>query len=77
MQGALSAVAKVMPMTYGVQAAGEAAAHTGVTGVFVRDALLILGCVILVLVASAATLKRRCGNSNGPKRGGRSWPWPG
>ncbi|MDI3405572.1 ABC transporter permease [Streptomyces cavernicola] len=58
MQGALSAVAKVMPMTYAVEAAGEAAAHPGVTGVFVRDALLILVCVILVLVASAATLKR-------------------
>ncbi|MEU8956013.1 ABC transporter permease [Streptomyces sp. NPDC048518] len=58
MQGALSAVAKVMPMTYAVQAAGEAANHPGVTGVFVRDALLILACVVLVLVASAATLKR-------------------
>ncbi|MDI3423929.1 ABC transporter permease [Streptomyces luteolus] len=58
MQGALSAVAKVMPMTYAVEAAGEAAAHSGVTGVFVRDALLILACVVLVLVASAATLKR-------------------
>lgn len=58
MQGALSAAAKVMPMSYAVQAATEAATHTGVTGLFVRDALLILGCVILVLVASAATLKR-------------------
>ncbi|MFI0242198.1 ABC transporter permease [Streptomyces sp. NPDC016845] len=58
MQGALSAVAKLMPMTYAVEAASQAAAHTGVTGVFVRDVLLILLCVILVLVASAATLKR-------------------
>jgi ABC-2 type transport system permease protein len=38
--------------------AGEAADHTGITGIFVRDALLILACVILVLVAGAATLKR-------------------
>jgi ABC-2 type transport system permease protein len=58
MQGALSAAAKAMPMTYAVQAAGEAAAHSGVTGIFVRDTLLILACVIMVLVASAATLKR-------------------
>lgn len=53
----LSAVAKVMPMTCAVQAATEEATHTGVTGIFVRDALLVLGCVILVLVASAATLE--------------------
>ncbi|MGW0537009.1 ABC transporter permease [Streptomyces sp. NPDC003032] len=58
MQGALAGIAKMMPMTYAVQAAGEAADHAGITGVFVRDALLILACVILVLVASAATLKR-------------------
>ncbi|MFH8484047.1 ABC transporter permease [Streptomyces longisporoflavus] len=58
MQGALAAAAKAMPMTYAVQAAGEAATHTEITGLFVRDALLILLCVILVLVASAATLKR-------------------
>ncbi|GAA2276788.1 transport permease protein [Streptomyces ruber] len=58
MHGSLGALAKVMPMTYAVQAAAEAAAHEGVTGVFVRDALLILGCVIGVLMASAATLKR-------------------
>ncbi|MET9680150.1 ABC transporter permease [Streptomyces coeruleorubidus] len=58
MHGALSAVAKAMPMTYAVQAAGEAATHTGITGLFVRDALLILACVVLVLVVSATTLKR-------------------
>ncbi|MEV7076397.1 hypothetical protein [Streptomyces sp. NPDC093990] len=45
-------------MTYAVQAAGDAAAHTGVTWLFVREALLILGCVIAVLATSAATLKR-------------------
>ncbi|MFE1034450.1 ABC transporter permease [Streptomyces sp. NPDC058807] len=59
MHGVLAAVARAMPMTYAVQAAGEAATHTGVTGLFVRDAVLILVCVVLVLVASAATLKRR------------------
>lgn len=58
MQGALSAAARVMPMTYAVQAAGEAATHPGITGLFVRDALLILACVVLVLMASAATLRR-------------------
>jgi ABC-2 type transport system permease protein len=58
MQGALSGASKLMPMTYAVQAAGEAATHSGVTGLFVRDALLTLACVIIVLVASAATLKR-------------------
>ena len=58
MHGFLGMLAKVMPMTYAVQAAEQAAGHPGVTGVFVRDALLILGCVVAVLVASAATLKR-------------------
>jgi ABC-2 type transport system permease protein len=58
MSGLLSALAKAMPMTYAVQAAGEAAGHPGVTGLFVRDALLILVCVVSVLIASAVTLKR-------------------
>jgi ABC-2 type transport system permease protein len=58
MHGVLSGLAKVMPMTYAVQAAGEAARHDGITGIFVRDALLILGCVVAVLVAGAVTLKR-------------------
>ncbi|MBD2819042.1 hypothetical protein ID867_23610 [Streptomyces parvulus] len=42
MYGALAAVARAMPMTYAVQAAGEAATHSGVTALFVRDAVLIL-----------------------------------
>ncbi|WP_405607295.1 ABC transporter permease [Streptomyces sp. NBC_00076] len=58
MQGALSGAAKVMPMTYTVQTAGEAATHSGVTALGVRDAVLTLVCVIVVLVAGAATLKR-------------------
>ncbi|MGK5545136.1 ABC transporter permease [Streptomyces sp. URMC 127] len=58
MSGVLSVTSKIMPMTYAVQAASEAATHTGVTGIFVRDAVLVLLCVIGVLVASAATLKR-------------------
>ncbi|MBP2404595.1 Inner membrane transport permease YbhS [Streptomyces netropsis] len=58
MQGALAAAAKLMPMTYAVQAAGEAADHSGVTGIFIRDAFLILLCVVLVLIAAATTLKR-------------------
>ncbi|GGZ33819.1 ABC transporter permease [Streptomyces poonensis] len=58
MHGSLAALAKVMPMTYAVQAATQAADHKGITGIFVRDALLILLCVIGVLMASAATLKR-------------------
>jgi ABC-2 type transport system permease protein len=58
MHGFLDVLAKAMPMTYAVQAASEAAGHTGVTWIFVRDALLILLCVVAVLAASAATLKR-------------------
>ncbi|MET9373205.1 ABC transporter permease [Streptomyces sp. NPDC003035] len=58
MHGFLDGLAQIMPMTYAVQAATEAASHDGVTGVFVRDAALILLCVVVVLVASAATLKR-------------------
>jgi ABC-2 type transport system permease protein len=58
MHGLLDFLAQIMPMTYAVQAATEAATHEGVTGIFVRDAVIILVCVIGVLVASAATLKR-------------------
>ncbi|KNB52365.1 ABC transporter permease [Streptomyces caatingaensis] len=58
MSGALDVLAGMMPMTYAVQAAREAATHEGVTGVFVRDAVVVLLCVIGVLMASAATFKR-------------------
>ncbi|MDJ1133566.1 ABC transporter permease [Streptomyces iconiensis] len=58
MHGALDGLSQVMPMTYAVQAAGEVARHGGITGIFVRDAIVVLLCVIAVLVASAATLKR-------------------
>ncbi|WP_320779906.1 ABC transporter permease [Streptomyces sp. CRN 30] len=58
MHGVVAALARFMPMTYAVQAAGEAARHSGVTGVFLRDATVILFCVIAVLTASAVTLKR-------------------
>ncbi|MEU7133739.1 ABC transporter permease [Streptomyces sp. NPDC046261] len=58
MHGVLDALAQMMPMTYAVQAAAEAATHEGITGLFVRDAVLVLLCVVGVLVASAATLKR-------------------
>jgi ABC-2 type transport system permease protein len=58
MQGVLDALAACMPMTYAVQAAGDAATHAGLTSLFVRDAAIVLLCVVGVLIASAATFKR-------------------
>jgi ABC-2 type transport system permease protein len=58
MQGVLDALSGCMPMTYAVQAASQAATHAGMTGLFVRDAAVVLCCVIAVLFASAVTFKR-------------------
>ncbi|UNT00275.1 ABC transporter permease [Streptomyces tubbatahanensis] len=57
MHGTLEGLSQVMPMTYAVQAAGEVATHEGITGVFFRDAMIVLLCVVAVLGGSAATLK--------------------
>ncbi|MEV0324229.1 ABC transporter permease [Streptomyces sp. NPDC050658] len=59
MQPALEAVSNVLPMSYAVDGMNEVLRHPSVTGDFVRDAVIVAGCAVLVLALGAATLRRR------------------
>ncbi|MEU6440216.1 ABC transporter permease [Streptomyces sp. NPDC047046] len=59
MQPVLETLSNVLPMSYAVDAMTEIQRHTGVTGDFVRDLLVVAGCALLVLGLGAATLRRR------------------
>ncbi|MFF4774584.1 ABC transporter permease [Microtetraspora fusca] len=55
----LERLSDVMPLTYAVEAMQEVARTGDVTGVLVRDILIVAGCAVLALVLGAATLRRR------------------
>ncbi|MFD9245540.1 ABC transporter permease [Streptomyces sp. NPDC059556] len=59
MAPALEAISDVLPMSYAVDGMNQALRHPDVTGDFVRDALVVAGCAVLVLALGAATLRRR------------------
>jgi ABC-2 type transport system permease protein len=59
MVGWLQAIARVLPMTYAVEALTEVGSHTGATGTMWRDLVVILGCIVVALLLGAATLRRR------------------
>ncbi|GHB49292.1 transport permease protein [Streptomyces viridiviolaceus] len=59
MHPVLEAVSDVLPMSYAVDGMNEVLRHTDMTAVFVRDALIVAGCAVLVLALGAATLRRR------------------
>ncbi|MER7829767.1 ABC transporter permease [Streptomyces sp. NPDC095602] len=59
MQPALEAVSDALPMSYAVDGMNQVLRHSDVTGDFVRDALVVAGCALLVLALGAATLRRR------------------
>lgn len=59
MPDALRWVSDVLPLSYAVDAMTEVGAHTDVTGTFVRDMVVMAGCVLLALGLGAATLRRR------------------
>ncbi|MEU6406924.1 ABC transporter permease [Streptomyces sp. NPDC046985] len=59
MHPALEAVSDVLPMSYAVDGMNEVVRHAEVTAAFVRDALIVAGCALLVLGLGAATLRRR------------------
>ncbi|MCK1798183.1 ABC transporter permease [Streptomyces sp. XM4193] len=59
MQPVLEAVSHALPMSYAVDGMTEVLHHPDVTGDFVRDALVVAGSALLVLVVGAATLRRR------------------
>ena len=49
----------VMPLSYAVEALQHVADHASVDGGFVRDVLVIAGCLALALALATATLRRR------------------
>ncbi|GAA1200880.1 hypothetical protein GCM10009654_66690 [Streptomyces hebeiensis] len=59
MHPVLEAVSDALPMSYAVDGMNEVLRHADVTGAFVRDALVVAGCAVLVLALGAATLRRR------------------
>ncbi|MFF5711817.1 ABC transporter permease [Streptomyces sp. NPDC012756] len=56
---ALEAISNVLPMSYAVDGMNEVLRHPDMTTAFVRDALVVAGCTVLVLGLGAATLRRR------------------
>jgi ABC-2 type transport system permease protein len=61
MHPVLESISDALPMSYAVDAMGEVLRHTGVTGDFVRDLALMVGCAVLALALGAGTLRRRTG----------------
>jgi len=59
MAGWLQAISDVMPMTYAVEALIEVGGNAEPTGTMWRDVAIIVGCVLVALLAGAATLRRR------------------
>ncbi|WP_338699025.1 ABC transporter permease [Streptomyces sp. Q6] len=59
MQPVLEALSDVLPMSYAVDGMNEVLRHTDLTATYLRDVLIVAGCVLLVLVLGAATLRRR------------------
>ncbi|MCB5170459.1 ABC transporter permease [Streptomyces bambusae] len=59
MQPVLEGISNVLPMSYAVDGMTEVLTHPDLTAAFVRDALVVAGCALLVLGLGAATLRRR------------------
>jgi ABC-2 type transport system permease protein len=59
MQPVLGGLSDVLPMSYAVDGMSQVVRHTGVTGDFVRDLLVVAACALLALGLGAATLRRR------------------
>ncbi|MCS0639664.1 ABC transporter permease [Streptomyces sp. LP05-1] len=59
MPRALEALSDALPMSYAVDGMNQVVRHTDLTAGFVRDALVVAGCALLVLALGAATLRRR------------------
>ncbi|MFD3700216.1 ABC transporter permease [Streptomyces sp. NPDC058646] len=59
MQPLLEGLSDVLPMSYAVDGMTQVLTHTDMTAAFVRDAVVVAGCALLVLALGAATLRRR------------------
>jgi ABC-2 type transport system permease protein len=55
----MQAISNVMPMSYAVEALTEVGSHAEPTGTMWRDFAIIVGCILVALLAGAATLRRR------------------
>jgi ABC-2 type transport system permease protein len=55
----LGGIAKVLPMTYAVEALEQIGGHSGATAIMWRDLAIVIGCAIVALALAAATLRRR------------------
>ncbi|MFG1812065.1 ABC transporter permease [Streptomyces sp. NPDC049040] len=59
MQPVLSGISDVLPMSYAVDGMSQVVHHDAITGDFVRDLAVVVGCALLALALGAATLRRR------------------
>ncbi|MFJ6798508.1 ABC transporter permease [Streptomyces sp. NPDC091268] len=59
MQPLLDGLSDVLPMSYAVDGMTQVLTHTDMTAAFVRDAVVVACCALLVLALGAATLRRR------------------
>ncbi|MEW2137705.1 ABC transporter permease [Streptomyces sp. NPDC005409] len=59
MHPVLEAISDALPMSYAVDGMNQVLTHTDMTADFVRDAVVVAACALLVLVLGAATLRRR------------------
>jgi len=59
MAAVLGGIAKVLPMTYAVEALEQIGGHSGATVILWRDLAIVVGCAIIALALAAATLRRR------------------
>jgi ABC-2 type transport system permease protein len=59
MVGWLQGASNVLPLTYSVDAMRQITQHVTWTSVFVRDLIIVAGCVVLALVLGAITIRRQ------------------
>ncbi|MGV0718976.1 ABC transporter permease [Mycolicibacterium sp. XJ662] len=52
-------ISNVMPASYALEALREVGAHPELSGVALRDIVIVIGCAVVALCLAAATLRRR------------------
>jgi ABC-2 type transport system permease protein len=52
-------ISNVMPASYALEALQQVGAHPELTGIAVRDIVVVIGCALIALCLAAATLRRR------------------
>jgi ABC-2 type transport system permease protein len=57
----LEKISNVLPMSYAVDALSQVGRHSSPTATMWRDLAVIVGCIVVALLAGAATLRRRTG----------------